>query len=266
MRCFLLSLITAGALFAQPKFPANPRELVRRSIRNGERTWRESRGYYCVKRDMDRQFDSSGHPRSTDIDVYDIIPLGHGASYQELIEHDNEPIPPDQKYKEENELRRLQAETPAQKERRFQKLESDRSYLKEVADAFDFRIKGEENLPTGRAWVVEATPRPGYQAKSRYAHMFPYMRGTLWIDEKDVQWVKADAVAMNTVAFGFFIARLAKGSHIVIEQMKLPDGSWVPKRIEAKASARVFLFFNHNFEEDITYSDYRKAGPLAASR
>jgi hypothetical protein len=96
--------------------------------------------------------------------------------------------------------------------------------------------------------------------------MFRAMSGTLWIDNKDVEWVKADAVAIDTVAFGFFIARLAKGSHIVLEQLKLPNGSWVAKHIEAKASARTFLLFNHNFEEDITYSNYRRQPALAAQR
>ena len=91
------------------------------------------------------------------------------------------------------------------------------------------------------------------------------MRGTLWIDKKDVQWVKADAVAEDTVAFGFFIARLARGSHIVLQQKRLPDGSWVPARIEARASARIFLFFNHNFEEVITYSGYRLDNALASA-
>ncbi|MBZ5581703.1 MAG: hypothetical protein LAQ30_05755 [Acidobacteriia bacterium] len=264
MRYGLLSLIAAVALGAPAQRPPEARELVRQSIRNGERAWRNSFDYYCVKRDVDRQFDSGGKLKTTDNDVYQIIPLGDHASFEELIQHDNEPVPRDRKLKDEKELQRLQAETPGQKQRRFEKLESERSYMKEVPDAFDFRIKGEDNLPTGRAWVLEATPRPGFHPKSRYAHMFPYMRGTLWIDEKDLQWVKADAVATSTVSFGFFIARLAKGSHIVIRQIKLPDGSWVAKQIEAQASARTFLVFTHNFEENITYSDYHKNGAMAA--
>ena len=60
-----------------------------------------------------------------------------------------------------------------------------------------------------------------------------------------------------------FIARLAKGSHIVIEQIRLPNGAWVPKSIQARASARTFLLFNHNFEEEITYVGYRKAPDVA---
>jgi len=262
VRCLAIFLVAFGAIAAQP----DPRELVRQSIRNGEKSWRQSFDYECTKHEIDRQFDSSNAARKTDDDVYDVIPLGNGASFDLHIRHNSEPLPADEKAKAQRELARLRAESPAQKKLRFQKEANERSYMKEVADAFDFKIVGTESLPTGPAWVLEATPRRGYHARTRYGRMFPAMRGKLWIDQKDVQWVKADAVATDTVAFGFFIARLAKGSHIVLEQMKLPDGAWVAKHVQARASARTFVVFHHNFEEDVTYSNYRKAPATMAAR
>jgi hypothetical protein len=262
MRCALLLFASAALIAGQP----DSRELVRQSDQNGERSWQRSFDYFCTKRDVDRQLDSAGRVRNVDDDVYRVIPLGYGTSYEQPITHDNEPVRADVKLKSDKELARLESETAAQKQRRFLKLAAERSYMAEVPDAFDFKITGVENLPTGPAWVVRATPRPGYQAHSRYGRMFHAMRGTLWIDQKDRQWVKADAIAMDTVSFGFFIARLSRGSHIVLEQMRLPDGAWVPARIEARASARTFLFFDHNFEEDITYSGYRPGPTLAARR
>jgi hypothetical protein len=262
VRVVWVFVLAAGTLLAQ----MDPRNLVRQSIRNGEASWKESFAYYCVKLAVDRQFDSTGHLKSSEEDVYDIIPLGENTSFQERVEHDGEPLPPEERSKIEKEFEHLRAESPAQKLRHFDKELEERSYMKEVPDAFDFEIRGEENLPTGPAWVVSATPHPGYEPKSRYAHMFPKMQGTLWIDEKDVQWVKADAMATETVTFGIFLARLSKGSHIVLEQMKLPDGTWVPKRITARADARTFLFFTHNFEQNFTYSEYHKAASLTASR
>jgi hypothetical protein len=261
VRLFWVSLLTSGILFA----PVDPRQLVWQSIRNGEASWIDSFSYYCVERQVDEQFDSAGLPKSREAGVYDIIPLGGHTSYAEQVERDGEPLPSAERARIQKELQHLRSETPAEKHRRFEKDLADRSYMQEVPDAFDFKITGEENLPTGPAWVISATPRPGYQPKSRYAHMFPMMRGTLWIDEKDVQWVKAEAVATEPVTFGIFLARLSKGSHITLQQRKLPDGAWVPKLLEARAEARTFLFFTHNFEEKITYSDYRKSPALTAS-
>jgi len=261
MRLVAIVFASSAALLAQP----DPRELVRQSIANGEQSWRRSFDYACVKLDVTRQLDAEGHVREADEDVYDEIPLGNHTSFEELVRHDNEPVARVDLAKEERDLARLRAESPEERARRFGKLAAERSYMLEVPNAFDFRIVGEQNLATGPAWVLDAVPHPGYQPQSRYAHMFHAMRGRLWIDKHDVQWVKADAVAMSDVSFGFFVARLAKGSHIQIEQMKLPDGSWVPKLIRARASARLFLFFNRNFEESISYSNYRKPGPAVAA-
>lgn len=251
----VLALASAALLVAQP----DPRSLVRQSVHNGERAWRESLDYYCIENDLDKEFNSEGAVRSVSDDLYDVIPVGYGNFFEELVQHDHEPIPAADLAREQADLASLSGESRADKERRFHKLLADRSYMLEVPDAFDFTIVGTENLPTGPAWVLEAVPRPSFVPRSRYAHMFHAMRGKLWIDQKDLQWVKAEAVAMQDVSFGFFIARLSKGSHITIEQMKLPDGVWVPKLIEARASARTFVFFNHNFEEQISYSDYRKS-------
>jgi hypothetical protein len=249
---FLVLLACCAAANAQP----DARQLVRQSIQNGEAAWRHSFDYACTKRDIVKQLDTSGREKQVDDDLYQTVPLGYSASFDVHVEHDNEPVAPGERAKEEQKLASLRAESPAQKQHMFARLKNERSYMAEVPDAFDFRITGTANFPTGPAWVIEATPHPGYEAKSRYAHMFPYMRGTLWIDKQDVQWVKADAVATSPVTFGFFIARLAKGSHIVLQQMKLPDGAWVAKSIEARASARTFLLFHHRFQEDITYSGY----------
>ncbi len=260
MRCWLIAFYSGAALLAQ----VNPRELVRQSIVNGQRAWKESRAYSYSKLEVDKQLDPDGRVKSTDTDLYKIIPV-EGDSFQEHIQHDGEPVNPDEMRRQEQELQRREQETPSQRAADLAREQRDRSYYSEIPDAFNFKITGTENLATGPAWVIEATPRAGFVPHSRYAHTFPKMEGKLWIDKNDVQWVKADAVAAANVYFGYFIARLAKGSHIILEQTKLPDGTWVPKLIRAKASARTFLFFNHNFEEDITYSDYRKSAGQATS-
>ena len=263
MKCLVLGIIAAGAALAvQP----DARALVRQSIVNGEKAWERSQAYAYTKRELDKEFDPKGRVKSVDNDVYQAVPLGGGEAYEKLVSHDGHAPDADTARKQRQELKRRENETPAQRARRLAKEKSERAYMREIPDAFNFKITGEENLPTGPAWVLEATPRPGYHAKSRYAHFFPKMRGKLWIDKKDVQWVKADAEATDTVSFGFLIARLAKGSHIVLEQQRLPDGDWVPRRMMAKASARTFVFFNHRFEEDVAYSNFHRAPGLAASR
>ena len=253
---FDLALSCGSALLAA----VNPARVGAGSPSSMERkAWKQSRAYSSTRLDVDKQFQSPGRVRSTDRDLYKIMPIG-GDAFEQHVEHDGEPLRGDERRKQQLALRNREAETPRQKTARLAKDERERAYYKVIPDAFDFKSLGVETLPTGPAWVLEATPRPGFQPHSRYAQVFPQDAGQkLWIDQKDVQWVKADAVAMGTIHFGWFIASLAKGSHIVIEQTRLPDGAWVPFRLEARASARTF-FSKHNFEEDITYSNYRKSG------
>ncbi|PWT98123.1 MAG: hypothetical protein C5B51_30060 [Terriglobia bacterium] len=257
MRSAFASILSAGLLFAHP----DARELVRQSIRNGEEAWRETAGYSCIKRVVEQEGAGS---RTGSVDLYDIIPLGYGAAFEEHVQHNGEPLSPEERLRIGKELEKKRAEPPALKQRHFEKEAAERSYMREVPDAFDFKITGEESLPTGPAWVLKAIPRPGYTPRSRYAHAFAKMRGTLWIDKKDMQWVKADAEAAEGVTFGLFLAHLARGSRITLEQRKLPDGTWVPSRITVRAEARTFLVFNHNLDQDITYTNYRKAESLAA--
>lgn len=253
MRVPWIALFTAGLLLGE----VDPRELVRKSIANGEKSWRLSRSYSCIEREVKK--------RAGVINVYEVKPIG-GSPYERLIQRNGKPLPPAEQRKQEEQFRKAIAqaarETPA---RRLAKEERERAFMKEIPDAFDFKLVGEEALPTGPAYVLQATPRPGYRPRSRYAKAFSKMSGKLWIDKKDIQWVKADAVAMDNVSFGFFIARMAKGAHIVLEQMRLPDGVWVPKQFAVKANARIMLVKSRNFDEQITYSNYRKMGPPKAA-
>ncbi|HEY7389746.1 MAG TPA: hypothetical protein VH640_14615 [Bryobacteraceae bacterium] len=219
-------------------------------------------GYAYTKNVVERQLDSAGNEKSAAEDEFLIVPLGYGDSFEKLSKHNGEPVPDEVRQHAEKELEKLRVEPPTVKQRRFEKALAERAYMNEVPDAFDFHITGTEDLPTGRAWIVEATPRPDYEPRSRYARVFAKMRGTLWIDQKDLQWVKADALAVDNVSFGLVIARLAKGSHILLEQQKLSSGDWVPKSLQAKAAARLFVLFPHKFEENITYNNYRRSATL----
>jgi hypothetical protein len=67
---------------------------------------------------------------------------------------------------------------------------------------------------------------------------------------------------------GLFVARVQRGSHIVLEQTCVGDGVWVPKRLELRASARILFLKSLDIDRILTYSDYRAAtdGSYSVSR
>ena len=54
------------------------------------------------------------------------------------------------------------------------------------------------------------------------------------------------------------MARIHKGSRIVIEQTRINDEVWLPQHINVKVDARLALLKDFNLEDDITYRDYKK--------
>ena len=57
---------------------------------------------------------------------------------------------------------------------------------------------------------------------------------------------------------GLFLARIHKGSRIIIEQTRINDEVWLPQHINLKVDVRLALLKNLNVEDDITYRDYKK--------
>ena len=63
---------------------------------------------------------------------------------------------------------------------------------------------------------------------------------------------------MADVPFGGFLAKVDKGTRLLMEQVRVDGEVWLPKRIEGRISARVLIMrFGQIF--DYTYRDYRRA-------
>jgi hypothetical protein len=130
--------------------------------------------------------------------------------------------------------------------------------MKELPDAFDFRLVGEEALASGAAYVIDATPKPGYKPKLHSAAYFPKVKGRLWIDKTDYHWAKVEMETLDTISFGGFLIRLGKGGHLVLEQAHVNQEVWLPKSVTVRATARLALIKGFHGELIITFSDYKK--------
>ena len=130
--------------------------------------------------------------------------------------------------------------------------------MKEIADAYNFRFAGKENLEGHETLVIDADPRPGYEPHMKEAKFLPKFRFRVWVDQAEKQWVKLDIQCIDTVSVGLFLLRVHKGSNIQIEQVRVNDEVWLPRRVSLKLDARLALLKGLNISEDVTYRDYRK--------
>ncbi len=225
----------------------------------------KQRDYTYIDREVENKLDSNGGIKSTESKTYEIMEL-YGERVERLIEKDDKPLSAKDAAKEKERIEKLinkrrnesedeRAKRQAEEEKQREK---NREFVREVADAYDFQLLGGELLNGRDNWVISGEPRPGFQARLKEAQMLPKYHGRLWIDKNDLQLVKLEVEAIDTVSFGWILARIHKGTRLVIEQTRVSEGVWLPQHISFKFDARVALFKEYNEEDEEAFRDYKK--------
>lgn len=233
------------------------RQIMEASIAATQRDWKARLHYSYMERDADRRRDLAGHVKSEDVEVSKTI-LVNGVPFEQLVERNGQPPTAEQERKQKGKLDKLKRETPEQRVERLRKQEEENtSIVQEVPKAFDFQVIGEEAVNGRSAYVLQATPHPGYHAQGKYGNMFSKVAGKLWVDKQDLGWIKVDGQVIQPFSMGLFLVRLLRGSHITMEQTRVDDGIWMPERVEVRAAARIFFVKSLVIDRVLTYSEYR---------
>ncbi len=252
MKLFLIAVAGVSALWGE----VDARELVRKSLANYQRDWHATLNYRYAELDAEQK--ASGKV----VSISEVSTI-EGTPYEKLVSKNGRPLTDSEQRNEQEKYDKTVAqrrnESPAQRHKRIADYEKQRSFLKEVPDAFNFKLLGEQAYEGRPAYIVECTPNPNYQPRNMYSRIFLHIQAKLWIDKQDLQWAKAEANVTDTVSFGFLLARIGKDSRIVMEQMRLNSEMWAPKRISVHGNARIMVVKNRNLTEEITYSNYRLA-------
>lgn len=260
-RTVLVILASATALLGQP----DAREIIRRAVAADERNWKVARNYIFSERANLRYLDSEGRVKLQEISIHDVMLLD-GSPYRRLVARDDRPLPPAEERKEQEKLTKSTAErrdeTAAKRLQRLaeyaKRPEWQREAWRELPEAFDFRVAAEEVWDGHSLYVIEATPRKAYQAKSRTAKMLAHVRAKLWVDKQDYHLVKGEVEVIDTISVGFFLVLVAKGSRASFEEALVNDEVWFPRYVRAFASARLGLLKVVRIEQEYTYSKCRE--------
>jgi hypothetical protein len=260
-----IALVAVAAGLATGLAAQDAREIVRKSVELDQANWLRMRDYTWVARSTERHFDSDGKVKSTEENGWETVMLD-GEPYRRMLERDGRPLPPAEQKKQQDKLdksvAKLARETPEEKRHRLADYEArrrkEREFLRQIPDAYDLRIEGEAQVDGHDAWVIAGTPKAGYRASDRDAKALLKIRGKIWVDKSNYQWVRLEAETTETIAFGLFLARLNPGAKLVFEQTHASDDLWLPKRIYMKGAGRLGLIKRIAMDQEITWSDYRK--------
>jgi hypothetical protein len=237
------------------------RDVAEKDIENDKR----QRDYTYIERVEEHKLNGKGEVASTEIRTYDVLQI-YDEQCRRMTSKDDKPLSPKDAAKEEEKIQKIidkrRNESDSQREKRLKEEEKDREetrlFVKEVADAYNFTLAGVESLEGRETYVIDAEPRPGFEAKRKEAKILPKFRFRVWIDRAENQWVKLDAQCIDTVTFGLFLARIHKGSRIVIDTTRINDEVWLPRHVAVHVDVRLALLKNFNVEQDVTYKDYKK--------
>jgi len=245
--------------------PEQIRELLRRAEEKDLENDKRQRDYTYLERVERHELDGKRGIRKTETRTSEVLQI-YGEDVERLTAKDDQPLSSNEAKKEDDKIQKIidkrKNESEEDRRKRLEKEEKDREegrkFVLEIADAFNFRLVGSEVIDGRDTWVFEGEPRPGYEPMQRNARMLSKFKGRVWIDKAETQWVKLDITAIDTLSVGFVLARIHKGTRLIIELTRVNDEVWLPKRLQLHFDARIALFKSYDDDVDQTYRDYKK--------
>jgi len=233
------------------------RAIIQRSVTANEMDWKAAPNYSFVERDVE----AKGGRQTTK--TYQVLMI-EGSQYNKVIAINDKPLPAAQQAQEEKKLQQeithRHGESSGDRTKRVAKYnrerQQDHAMLQEMANAFDFKLVGEQKVNGREVWVLDATPRKGYQPKSRDAKVLTGMRGKLWVDKRDYQWVKVEAEVFRPISFGLFFAKVRVGTRLTLEQAPVSTSVWFPRHFRVDLTTSILGYGRHSIDDE-TYRDYR---------
>jgi hypothetical protein len=227
-------------------FLAATRENLDRSIRLQDR-------YAYKERRTEVHRNPFGRIGTGGVGVYDVTPTADPQVWiRRLIERDGKPVPD---AKPERQQRR-----PARSRRP--------SPVEDAAAALRFTVDRREVIDGAPAIVVRFEPRPEAKPQTREGRIAVRLRGSLWVDEASREIVRAEAVTIDSLSFGFgFLARLNPGTTLAFTRERIDETAWLPTSVRIVGQGRAVLFRRLNVDYAIEWFEYRDvAGRLPESR
>ena len=221
--------------------------------------------YTYIEREVEHKLDGKGETKSTEVRTSEVLEV-YGEQVQRLIEKDDKPLDAKEAAKEEEKIQKIidkrKNESAEDRRKREEKEEKDREdsrkFVREVADAYDFKLVGTELVGGREAWVIDGEPRPGFEPHMKESKFLSKFHGRVWIDKSDLQLSKMDVEAIDTVSVGWVLARVHKGTRVTLEQTRVNNEVWLPLHLTFKIDARVALVKGFKVDGEESYRDYRK--------
>lgn len=262
MRLLPCLLICAALTAAEPA----ALDVVKRSFENDVRSFDKVNDYNYEEHTRLVRLNSKGGEKKVESYVDDVL-IVDGTQYRKRIQKDGKPLNAKDAAKEQRdldkELARRRSESERDREKRKAKQqeqrEEARAFRRDVLNAYDFSMMGEEACAGSTCYKILAEPkRSGFKPKSKRGDILSKIHGTIWIDKQSYEWIKVDATTLDTISYGFFLLRFGKGSTIKVKQQQLAPGLWFLDTVQVFSPSTRVMGVPLRFDVTNEYRNFRK--------
>jgi hypothetical protein len=226
----------------------SPQELVRRMVENELRSQDNdhSKYRYVSRKEQEGKVVVQAKVQTS------------GGTLKRTLLLNGKSLPPDEAAKEESKLEELVRSKDAQeKKRREEREDAEKAQrmFRMFPDAFLYTHAGEENGLT----VLNFVPNPDFSPPTREAQVFHAMSGKMWIDTRQMRFVKMQATLTEDVKFGWgLLGHLDRGGTMLVEQTEVAPQHFEVTTLDLNLKGKAVFFKSINVREKETNSQFQR--------
>lgn len=129
--------------------------------------------------------------------------------------------------------------------------------LSAVIERFDFRVVAREDVDARPAIVLDFVPRP-VTRQLESDRLFRSLAGRLWVDEAEREVVRAEIRSTQPIKLVLGLGARISALELRLAFRKLDDAVWLPQRVEALATGRIFVVKGFRTRTTRSYGNYRR--------
>jgi hypothetical protein len=250
--------------------------LLREVSRNQNEVEKRFTEYSFLQKETQDEIDDKGVVKKETVKVYEVFPLPNRGPILKLISENGVALSGDRADKEDKRVQEefLRAErdkdkvAQKQEERRAerqrkkgangQQEEDDDVEISQFLKVCEFVSPRRERFQDREAVVFDFRAQPGFKPSTRQESLISKLVGVVWIDPVDKQIIRLEArLAEGFKMGGGLLLSLRPGAALVMEQMRLKEGIWMPRFAQINLSVKVLLFGGGNINQTLEWSDYK---------
>ena len=227
--------------------------------------------YSFTQKTVRRELGKDGILRETESETYQLS-FYKGNRIRRLIEKNGRPLTEKEQRDEDQEVAKRVAEIEKKIAKQEAKAveqsaagtpdeESRRVSIAEVLRASRLVNPRRERFRGRDVIVFDFEPNPDFNYKNAQSFLkfFGKTAGVMWIDEKDKQVARIEAILADSYKVGGgLLANLKRGASFTLEQERVNDEIWLPSSADINLSIKVLLVKGININQVIKSSNYRR--------